>query len=78
MYFSLDNLTTFLRKAGLDKFVEMKRWIETVRVAQGVDEEDKADLLELMTQKGVYPYSYINDFEKMSDTSLHPKEKFYD
>ena len=30
-----------------------------------------------MLQKGVYPYKYINDWEKFNETSLPEKEDFY-
>ena len=32
---------------------------------------------ELLTRKGVYPYEYMDDFSKMEETSLPPKEKFF-
>ena len=32
---------------------------------------------ELMTKKGIYPYDYIDDFNKMNDTSLPSIDKFY-
>ena len=31
----------------------------------------------LLLQKGVYPYKYINDWEKFNETSLPEKEDFY-
>ena len=30
-----------------------------------------------MLQKGVYPYEYVNDWEKFNETSLPKKENFY-
>ena len=33
--------------------------------------------LPLLTQKGVYPYSYIKDFQVFEETSLPPKEAFH-
>ena len=30
-----------------------------------------------MLQKGVYPYEYMDDWEKCSETSLPEKEDFY-
>ncbi len=33
--------------------------------------------LDLLKQKGVFPYEYMTDFSKLSATSLPPKEAFY-
>ena len=33
--------------------------------------------LPLLTQKGVYPYSYVKDFEVFDETKLPPKEAFH-
>ena len=33
--------------------------------------------LDLLKQKGVFPYEYMSDFSKLSATSLPPKELFY-
>lgn len=35
------------------------------------------EYLELMTRKGVYPYDYMNSWERFSETKLPPKEAFY-
>ncbi|CAB4000155.1 Hypothetical predicted protein [Paramuricea clavata] len=32
---------------------------------------------ELLKQKGVYPYEYMDGFERLEETSLPPKEKFF-
>ena len=32
---------------------------------------------DLLRRKGVYPYDYIDSIEKLSETALPPKEKFY-
>jgi hypothetical protein len=32
---------------------------------------------EMLTRKGVYPYSYMNDFERFEETSLPEKSMFY-
>ena len=31
----------------------------------------------LLTRKGVYPYDYVSSLDKLSETQLPPKEKFY-
>ena len=33
--------------------------------------------LDLLTDKGVYPYDYMNDFNKFSETTLPDKKEFY-
>ena len=35
------------------------------------------DNVELLTQKGVYPYDYVSSIEKLSETQLPPKDQFY-
>ena len=33
--------------------------------------------VDLLTRKGVYPYDYVSSLDKLSETSLPPKEAFY-
>ena len=40
-------------------------------------EEFKGDKLHLMSKKGVYPYDYMDSFEKFNQTELPTKEHFY-
>ena len=40
-------------------------------------EEFSGDLLELVKEKGVYPYEYMNSFEKFSGNKLPDKSKFF-
>ena len=35
------------------------------------------EAFQMLTRKGVYPYSYMDNFEKFEETSLPPKEKFF-
>ena len=35
------------------------------------------DKLSLMSQKGIYPYDYMDCFEKFNQTKLPTKEQFY-
>src|SRR5205085_3429992 len=35
------------------------------------------NVLELLVQKGVFPYSYIDSFEKLNETTFPPIEAFY-
>ena len=38
-----------------------------------IDDED----LDILTNKGVYPYGYMNNWDKFNDTELLKKEEFY-
>ena len=40
-------------------------------------EEFKGEQFKLMTQKGVYPYDYMDSFEKFNETALPAKGHFY-
>ena len=40
-------------------------------------QEFRDDLSELVKQKGVYPYEYMNSFEKFSEDKLPDKCKFF-
>lgn len=40
-------------------------------------EEYNGDEFALMRRKGVYPYDYMNSFERMDEASLPPKEAFF-
>ena len=37
----------------------------------------KQAMFNLITRKGVYPYEYMDSFERFEETQLPPKEKFY-
>ena len=41
------------------------------------EEFDDFELLELLKTKGVYPYDYMDSFEKFEDPELPPKKEFY-
>ena len=42
-----------------------------------VSQEFKGDRLDLVKQKGVYPYEYMDSFDKFEDKSLPDKTEFY-
>ena len=62
---SLDSLAKTL---GKDQFGTL-----TNQMLPQIPEES----LNLLKQKGVFPYEYMTDFSKLSATSLPPKEAFY-
>ena len=60
---SLGTLTSNLKDAGIDKFVHTRR----------VFGED----FELLLRIGVYPYDYMDSFDRFNETKLPPREAFY-
>ena len=62
---SLDTLVETLKSAGKDKFTHFNNYFKT-------------DLeRELLLQKGVYPYDYMNSMERFEETKLPKYENFY-
>ena len=64
---SLQTLANNLLKVGFDKFVHLKE--------QFVDTPEES--LKLLVRKGVYPYEYMDSFERFEEDHLPPKEAFY-
>ena len=60
---SLDSLAGNLSKSDLSKFIQTKK--------------EFGEKYELLTKKGIYPYDYMNGFEKFSEEKLPPKKDFY-
>ena len=61
-----------MRKPDLDKLVKGS---DEFPITRGmVPEENKRRLL---LKKGIYPYEYMDSFEKFGETRLLEKEKFY-
>ena len=58
---SLDNLVKNLKE---DQFINMKKHY-------------KGEQLKLLMKKGVYPYEYMDSFEKFKEKNLPNKEEFY-
>ncbi|XP_011685782.1 PREDICTED: fatty acid synthase-like [Wasmannia auropunctata] len=61
---SLEKLASYLAK---DKLQIMQRGFCNL----------SAEHFDLLTRKGVFPYEYIDCFEKLEDTHLPPRESFY-
>lgn len=66
---SLDKLTRNLVNSGLENFKYTREFIDVEH--DGCDEK-----FELLTRKGVYPYSYIDEAAKF-DEDLPPQHCFY-
>ena len=78
MVFMLGNLLTFIdsfqfMSSSLDRLVSnlpKDSLIYTSKVFKG-------KRLNLMSQKGVYPYDFMDSFEKFNQTELPTKDQFY-
>ena len=44
---------------------------------KNLEREYKDEKFNLLVRKGVYPYEYMDSFEKLKETKLPPKETFY-
>ncbi len=63
---SIEKLTELLETEWLDKFKQSKT---NKYVNNDYD-------LDLLTQKGVFPYDYMDCFDKFNDTELPCQDKF--
>ena len=90
MFFSLKKLEFkdsfgFL-SSSLDKLVKLTKYENNERRSDWLDKfiysrksnyVNTDEDLDLLTDKGVYPYDYFDDFKKFEETSLPPIEEFY-
>ena len=61
---SLETLVGNLKRGGIAEFKITSKFY-------------RGEQLELMTQKGIYPYSYMDSWERFNETELPPKSAFY-
>ena len=78
MAFMLGNHLTFIdsfqfMSSSLDKLVSNL----PAEALKYTSERFKKEKLSLMTRKGVYPYDYMDSFDKFNKTELPTKEEFY-
>ncbi len=64
---SLETLAHNLLAAGKDKFIEMKHQFRGEADAK----------LDLLLRKGVYPYAYMNDWDRLDEHQLPPRASFF-
>ncbi|MCG7869684.1 MAG: DNA polymerase, partial [Candidatus Thiodiazotropha taylori] len=62
---SLETLIDNLTQDGLQAFAHLR------------SETNGSEEAQLLLRKGVYPYEYMDSFEKFEESELPPKEKFY-
>lgn len=61
---SLETLAGNLKRSGIENFKQLSKYYS-------------GEQLDLITEKGVYPYDYMNSFAKFNDTKLPKIKQFY-
>ena len=79
---SLDKLVSMTKYDNTDekersKWVLRDNWQSNFRYSSKNDIIKTEKCLDLLTQKGVYPYDYMNALDKFNDEQLPSKEQFY-
>ena len=79
---SLDKLVPMTKYDNTDekersKWVLRDNWQSNFRYSSKNDIIKTEKCLDLLTEKGVYPYDYMNAFDKFHDEQLPSKEQFY-
>ena len=79
---SLDKLVSMTKYDNTDekdrrKWVLRENWQSNFRYSSKNDIIKTEKCLDLLTEKGVYPYDYMNAFDKFTDEQLPSKEQFY-
>ena len=79
---SLDKLVSMTKYDNTDekdrsKWILRENWQSNFRYSSKNDIIKTEKCLDLLTEKGVYPYDYINSFDKFNDEQLPSKEQFY-
>ena len=79
---SLDRLVPMTKYDNTDekdrrKWVLRDNWQSNFRYSSKNDIIKTEKCLDLLTEKGVYPYDYMNSFDKFNDEHLPSKEQFY-
>ena len=79
---SLDKLVSMTKYDNTDekdrrKWVLRENWQSNFRYSSKNDIIKTEKCLDLLTEKGVFPYDYMNSFDKFNDEHLPSKEQFY-
>ena len=75
---SLETLTTNLKAKGVENFIQTKKLARHSKTSQTkkIPTHSKTKL-DLLTQKGVYPYEFICSMERLLDTKLPEQQDFF-
>ena len=75
---SLDKLVSMTKYDNADE-KDRSKWIWRDNWQSSCRYSSKNDIIktDLLTEKGVYPYDYMNTFDKFNEEQLPSKEQFY-
>ena len=75
---SLDKLVSMTKYVNTDE-KDRSKWIWRDNWQSNCRYSSKNDIIktDLLTEKGVYPYDYMNTFDKFNEEQLPSKEQFY-
>ena len=71
---SLDKL---VKLSKYEEGIKREKWTKNFKFSKRSPYVSMDEDLDLLTDKGVYPYDYMNSFDKFKDKELPPKEAFY-
>lgn len=71
---SLDKL---VKLSKYEDNVKKDKWTKNFKFSKRSPYVTNDDDLDLLTDKGVYPYDYMNSFDRFREKQLPPKEAFY-
>ena len=75
---SLDKLAKLNKYKEIDgKYVLIDNWMSNFKYSRQNPNVKNDEDLHLATDKGVYPYDYMNCWERFDETQLPPKDEFY-
>ena len=71
---SLDKL---VKLSKYEEGIKREKWTKNFKLSKRSPYVSNDEDLDLLTDKGVYPYDYMNSFDKFRDKELPPKNAFY-
>ena len=75
---SLDKLSKQIKNKAGDKTKHFQSTYKFFKELQGKHKSIREEDFELLLQKGIFPYCYMDDLSKLDEANLPPKDKFYD
>ena len=75
--FSSSSLDKLVKLSKYEDGIKKDRWTKSFKYSKRSPYVDNDEDLDLLTDKGVYPYDYMNSFDKFKEKELPNKNAFY-